>query len=219
MLYEPKHVALCMDEAERKIALDFSEGYKEFLNVAKTERESAAYAVKVAQAAGYKPYSWGQALKAGDKVYYLNRNKSVILAVIGTDDIASGVNIMAAHIDTCRLDLKQNPLYEQSEIAYFKTHYYGGIKKYQWVAIPLSLHGVVIMSNGEKHEICIGEDENDPVFYVTDLLPHLDKEKRNDVVTGEELNLLVGSIPDKTAKKDKIKSKIEKININIESPI
>ena len=215
MLYEPKHVALCMDEAERKIALEFSEGYKEFLNVAKTERESAAYAVRVAEAAGYKPYTWGQALEAGDKVYYLNRNKSVILAVIGTEDIAKGVNIMAAHIDTCRLDLKQNPLYESNEIAYFKTHYYGGIKKYQWVAIPLSLHGVVILSNGEKHEICIGEDENDPVFYVTDLLPHLaqDQMKRaaNEIIKGEELNILVGSLPVKGTEKNAVKMQVLKL--------
>lgn len=138
-------------------------------------------------------------LKAGDKVYYINREKSMYLAVIGEDNIENGINIIGAHADSPRLDLKPNPLYEDGGFAYFKTHYYGGIKKYQWTTIPLSLHGIIVKANGEKITINIGEDENDPIFTITDLLPHLAQEqmerKLKDGVSGEDLNLLIGSIP------------------------
>lgn len=196
--YKQPHVATQVGEEGVQLAFNFCEGYKSFLNQAKTEREAVNYALKAAQQAGYVPYQWGQALKAGDKVYYVNRSKSLILAQIGQQPIADGVRIMAAHIDSPRLDLKQNPLYERSDMAYFKTHYYGGIKKYQWVAMPLALHGVVVLADGSTQTICIGEDEADPLFYITDLLPHLaqDQMKRaaTDIIKGEELNVVVGSL-------------------------
>jgi aspartyl aminopeptidase len=156
-------------------------------------------AVLLAEAAGFVPYSPGKVIKSGDKLYYVNRGKSLMLAVIGSLSLSEGANIAAAHIDSPRLDLKQNPLYEDSELAYFKTHYYGGIKKYQWVTIPLELHGVLALKSGENIEIVIGRDPGDPVFVITDLLPHLsaDQYKKNlaESFPGESLNILLGSRP------------------------
>ena len=169
------------------------------MNTAKIEREVALFAEDAAVKAGFKPFEKNMSLKAGDKVYYVNRKKAVILAVIGKEPVANGVHIAAAHIDSPRLDLKQNPLYENDETAYFKTHYYGGIKKYQWGTIPLALHGVIVKANGTSVRVNIGEDESDPVFCVTDLLPHLAQEqmKRSagEILKGEELNILIGSRP------------------------
>lgn len=199
LFYEKKHATLVMSEQEEKKADKYCEGYKKFLDAGKTEREAAATAVAMAEKAGFKPFDKKARYKAGDKIYVLNREKAVILAVIGKSDISNGVNLTAAHIDSPRLDLKQNPLYESDELGYFKTHYYGGIKKYQWTAIPLSLHGVIIKADGSKVTVNIGEAEGDPVFCVTDLLPHLATEqmKRPSVglIRGEELNVLVGSMP------------------------
>jgi aspartyl aminopeptidase len=178
---------------------EFCEGYKDFLNQAKTERESVKFAVATAEKFGYVPFTKGKSLKAGDKVYYNNRGKAIIFAVIGKEDISQGVRLCASHIDSPRLDLKQNPLYEDSELSMFKTHYYGGIKKYQWTTIPLALHGVIVKRDGSKVEVNIGEDENDPVFCVTDLLIHLssDQMQRNlmKAIEGEKLNIIVGSQP------------------------
>jgi aspartyl aminopeptidase len=178
---------------------EFCEGYKDFLNQAKTEREAVKYAVSTAEKFGYVPFTKGMSLKAGDKVYYNNRGKAIIFAVIGKEDISQGVRLCASHIDSPRLDLKQNPLYEDSELSMFKTHYYGGIKKYQWTTIPLALHGVIVKRDGSKVEVNIGEDENDPVFCVTDLLIHLssDQMQRNlmKAIEGEKLNIIVGSQP------------------------
>lgn len=186
-------------EEERKNIFDYAKGYMDFMNKSKTEREIVQSSKKIAEANGFKDIKEFDSLKAGDKVYYINREKSMYLAVIGEDNIENGINIIGAHADSPRLDLKPNPLYEDGGFAYFKTHYYGGIKKYQWTTIPLSLHGVVVKANGEKITINIGEDENDPIFTITDLLPHLAQEqmerKLKDGVSGEDLNLLIGSIP------------------------
>ena len=178
---------------------NYAEGYIKFMNASKTEREIIRESKKIAESNGFKDINEFETLKPGDKVYYINREKSMYLAVIGKDEIEKGINIIGAHGDSPRLDLKPNPIYEDGEFAYFKTHYYGGIKKYQWTTIPLSIHGVIVKSNGEKIEINIGEDENDPIFTITDLLPHLaqdqmDKKLRN-AIDGEDLNLLIGSIP------------------------
>ena len=187
------------DDATIKAAFDFCEDYKAFLDASKTERESVTEIIARAEAKGYVPFDRNAEYKAGDKVYYNNRGKSIILSTIGTDPVDTGVRIAAAHVDSPRLDLKPNPLYEESELALFKTHYYGGIRKYQWVAIPLSLHGVIVRKDGTAVDVCIGEDAGDPVFVISDLLPHLaaeqSKRKLEDGIRGEELNVIVGSMP------------------------
>ena len=178
---------------------DFCNGYMEFLNRSKTEREFSANARNIAEANGFRDVNKVDSLKAGDKVYFVNREKSIYFAVIGEEKLENGLHIVGAHIDSPRLDLKPNPLYEDGELAYFNTHYYGGIKKYQWTTIPLSIHGVMIKADGEKITINIGEDENDPIFTITDLLPHLAKDQEakrlREAIEGENLDLLVGSIP------------------------
>ena len=177
----------------------YAEGYINFLNKSKTEREIVANAKEIAESNGFRCICEYETLSAGDKVYYINREKSMYLAVIGKQGMESGINIVGAHADSPRLDLKPNPLYEEGGFAYFKTHYYGGIKKYQWTTIPLSIHGVVVKANGEKIYVNVGDDEKDPVFTITDLLPHLAQEqmerKLKEGVKGEDLNLLIGSIP------------------------
>ncbi len=190
---------------------DYCRGYMSFLDSAKTEREAVVSAVNMAKDAGYTEYVFGQKLKAGDKKYFVNHKKSVYLFSIGTNDInTDGIRIVAAHIDSPRLDLKQVPMYEDSNMAFFKTHYYGGIKKYQWTAIPLALHGVVVKNDGEAVDICIGEDDNDPIFYINDLLPHLAQrqvqEPLGTAISGETLNILIGGLPyDDDEASDKIK--------------
>ena len=188
-----------IDEKKKKDIMQYCEKYMDFLNSSKTEREIVKSAKELAEKKGFKNIREYEKLKPGDKVYYINRDKSMYLAVIGTNNIENGINIIGAHADSPRLDLKPNPLYEDSGLAYFKTHYYGGVKKYQWTTIPLSIHGVIVKPNGEKIEVCIGEDEKDPIFTITDLLPHLATEqmerKLKDGVKGEELNLLIGSMP------------------------
>lgn len=199
LCYTRKNGLLRVDEATDAAARDFCEDYKRFLDAAKTEREAVREVVARAEAEGYRPFDPKAKYAPGDKVYLNNRGKSVILSTIGTDPVEDGVRIAAAHIDSPRLDLKPNPLYEDSELALFKTHYYGGIRKYQWVTIPLALHGVVIRRDGSSVEVRLGEDENDPRFVVTDLLPHLAQEQSKrtlaDGIRGEELNVLVGSRP------------------------
>jgi aspartyl aminopeptidase len=197
-------VALLIDEKGIKLASDFCENYKTFLDNSKTERETSEQAVKLLKSKGFKEYIQGMVLTTGDKIYSINRGKSIVAAVIGAEPFENGLNICAAHIDSPRLDLKQRPLYEASELALLKTHYYGGIKKYQWTAVPLSLHGVVILDDGKKIEVRIGEEVGEPVFCVCDLLPHLAQEqmKRNtaESINGEELNILAGSMPFHLAK-------------------
>ncbi len=199
LFYEPKHACAVMTPAEIAEADAYCEGYKAYLDAGKTERECVTEAVRQAENAGFVPFDPTMSLKAGDKVYLNNRGKSIILAVIGSRPLTDGVSIAAAHIDSPRLDLKPNPVYEDKQLAYMDTHYYGGIKKYQWTAIPLSLHGVIVRKDGTSLTVNIGEDENDPIFCVTDLLPHLGDEQMkrpaSQIVRGEDLNLLIGSRP------------------------
>ena len=180
-------------------AFKYCEGYKKFLNAGKTERECVKEAVHMLKKAGYKPFDRTASYEPGDKVYYVNRGKSLIATTFGKKPLDQGLRINGAHIDSPRLDLKPNPLYEKEDIAFFKTHYYGGIRKYQWGTIPLAMHGVVVKKNGEIQEVSIGEDEKEPVFCVTDLLPHLAAKQNErplkDGLKGEELNIVVGSLP------------------------
>ena len=197
--YERKNAYLEMTENEKEEMNALCSDYRNFLNNGKTERECVKEALKAAEAAGFKCLDEFDSLKAGDKVYKINRGKNIFMAVIGSEDIKRGINIAGAHIDSPRLDLKQNPLYENTDMALLKTHYYGGIKKYQWMTIPLALHGVVYNSDGEKLEICIGESEDDPVFVITDLLPHLAKDqmakKMTEGIEAENMNILIGGMP------------------------
>lgn len=188
-----------LDNNSKQDVFSYAKGYINYLNNSKTEREIISTSKKIAEENGFQNIETVNELKAGDKVYYINREKSMYLAIIGKDNIEDGLNIIGAHADSPRLDLKPNPLYEDSELAFFKTHYYGGIKKYQWTTIPLAIHGVIVKANGEKVEVRIGEDENDPIFTITDLLPHLAQDqmekKLKNGIDGEDLNLLIGSIP------------------------
>ncbi|MBS7276637.1 MAG: aminopeptidase [Eubacteriales bacterium] len=185
------------DELERSFA--YAESYKLFLDNCKTEREAVKYSVAMAKRRGYTEYRLGDDIAVGGKYYYNNRGKQLVVFRVGEELLENGAYIMAAHIDSPRLDLKQNPLYEDSGLGLFKTHYYGGIKKYQWTAVPLALHGIVMKSDGTSVDICIGEDEDEPIFYVSDLLPHLAKDQMSkslaEGITGEGLNIIVGSEP------------------------
>ena len=191
--------------------MKFNDRYIGYLNASKTERLAVNEAEKLAVDAGFKYFEGVDKLNPGDKVYFKNRGKNIVLAVIGSDDIETGTSIVAAHIDSPRLDKKPSPVYEDSNMTLFKTHYYGGIKKYQWTAIPLSMIGVVVKKDGTTIEVNIGENEGDPVFTVTDLLPHLAQEqmvkKMSEIFTGEDLNVLIGSIP-ADCEKDKYKTTI-----------
>ncbi len=193
----------------------FAEGYKDFLNKGKTERLACKEALLMAKELGFVNLEEKESLKAGDKVYFLNRDKNLFLAVLGKEDIEKGISFIISHVDCPRIDLKQNPLYADSGLALFKTHYYGGIKKYQWTTVPLALYGVVMKKNGEKVEISIGDGDNDPILYISDLLPHLATEqmqkKANDIIGGEALNILVGSMPEQGAEKDAEKEAILKL--------
>lgn len=204
LFMEKKNGALKMTDAQIKEADEFCEGYKAFLDNAKTEREATSYAVQLAEKAGFNKFEVDKAYKPGEKIYYVNKKKSVIAAVIGKEGVKNGVQIAVAHIDSPRLDIKPNPLYEANDLAMFKTHYYGGIKKYQWTAMPLSLHGKIVKKDETSVDVKIGEDENDPVFCVTDLLPHLAKEQvakpMHKAIDAENLNILVGSRPFKAEK-------------------
>ncbi len=197
--YQPKNAYRVLDENEQQQVMTYCEAYKTFLNRAKTEREAVTEAIRLAEEQGFVPFDRRESLKAGDKVYVNNRGKALILAVIGTKPIEEGVSIAASHIDSPRLDLKPNPLYEDHSLAYLDTHYYGGIKKYQWMTIPLALHGVVVRQDGTVVNVCIGEEENDPVLCITDLLPHLGtnqmKKTASEFIGGEEMNILIGSKP------------------------
>lgn len=184
---------------EKKTMDKLCEDYRKFITAAKTEREFCLASMKALEKAGFSLLDGKTSLKAGDRVYSVNRGKGIMAAVIGREPVSSGVNIVGAHIDSPRLDLKPNPLYEDSEIAFFKTHYYGGIKKYQWTTIPLSIHGVIVKADNTQIEVCIGENDDDPIFCITDLLPHLATKqmtkKMAEAVPGETLNLLIGNIP------------------------
>lgn len=207
------------DDNGIKEIFDFNEGYKNFISKCKTERECVKETIKIVEEKGYRNLDDiiknNETLKSGDKVYANNMNKTIALFIIGEEPIENGMKILGAHIDSPRLDLKQNPLYEDSDLVLLDTHYYGGIKKYQWVTLPLAIHGVVAKKDGSLVEVVIGEDENDPVVGISDLLVHLSQtqmEKRgNKVIEGEDLNVLIGSMPAKEKEKDAVKANILKI--------
>lgn len=210
LTYKRQNIYAIADEAERKRIAEYCEGYKKFLDNGKTERETVDETVKMVEAAGYKHYTLGDKINKGDKLYLINRGKALFILRAGTADVAkNGVRILVAHVDSPRLDLKQVPLFEKSDIAFLKTHYYGGIKKYHWLTIPLALHGVVVLKDGKKVNICIGEQESDPVFYITDLLPHLSQELNTKTIAdgfqAENLNLIIGGIPADGEDKDAVK--------------
>lgn len=196
--YENKNRFHQFDQAEKKQVFDFCEDYRKFITQAKTEREFCEDTCRLLEANGFTALEEKDRLKAGDKVYTVNRGKGVIAAVIGSSSMEAGINLVGAHIDSPRLDLKPNPLYEDQGIAFFKTHYYGGIKKYQWTTIPLALHGVAALEDGTQIKIVVGENADDPVFCVTDLLPHLAQkqmtQKMNEAISGENLNVILGNI-------------------------
>ena len=198
--YKKKNVFEEASADKIKAIYDYSEGYMKYLDMAKTEREAVDYSIELAEKKGYTEYKLGDKLSVGDKKYYNNHGKSLILFTIGENDVEKeGIRIIASHIDSPRLDLKQVPMYEDSGMGFFKTHYYGGVKKYQWTAIPLALHGVMIKKNGESVNVVIGEDPTDPVFYINDLLPHLAAKQVTEplgtAISGEALNILYGGLP------------------------
>ena len=209
LFYKQKNGYDTMSTQQRIDMEDYCRGYMAFLNEARTEREAVKIAIEMAEDKGFVEYVDGMKLSPGDKVYCNNRSKALMLAVIGSKSLEKGCVIAGAHVDSPRIDLKQNPLYESDELAYFKTHYYGGIKKYQWVTIPLELHGVVALKNGETIDVSIGRDPSDPQFVITDLLPHLGKEQMRKTmeegITGEGLNILIGSIPYADEGSDRVK--------------
>lgn len=209
--YKKKNFFEASDDAKIKAAFDYAEGYKKYIDSSKTEREAVKASISLCQAKGYEEYRFGDNLKKGGKYYFNNRGKSLVVFKIGTEDVGEkGIRILASHIDSPRIDVKQNPLYEDSSMAFLKTHYYGGIKKYQWTAIPLALHGTVVLKSGEVVDIAIGEKESDPVFYVNDLLPHLSREQNSkplaQAIDGESLNILVGGLP---FKDDEVKETVK----------
>ncbi len=199
LFYAPENGVTRVSKEELKKADDFCVGYKAFLDKAKTEREAVDESIAIAEKAGFRAYEKGKKYVPGDRYYVNNHKKSVVFVVIGEEDASKGVRISAAHIDSPRLDLKPNPVYEEIELALLKTHYYGGVRKYQWATIPLALHGVFVKKDGTTVKVSVGEDENDPVFVVNDLLPHLASEQNKrslaDGIKGEELNVLIGSRP------------------------
>lgn len=199
LMYEKKTV---YEQAPKEItdaAFAYAKGYKQYLDEGKTEREAVKISIAMAEAAGYRAYRLGDKISVGDKLYYNNRGKNLFVFSVGSEPINEGIRITAAHVDAPRIDLKQCPLYEESGMGFFKTHYYGGIRKYQWVATPLALHGVIVTKNEEVIDVCIGENEDDPLFYINDLLPHLGheqgKQPLDDGIKGEQLNVLLGSMP------------------------
>ena len=226
LAYKRTNVYEVADEKLMKEIFDYAEGYKTFIDEGKTEREACAYAVAMAKKHGYVPFEFGKKLKAGDKVYYDNRGKNLYLIKIGKGDVKKdGIRIIASHIDSPRLDLKQVPFYESDGVAFAKTHYYGGIRKYQWATIPLALHGTIALADGSTIDVKIGEDENDPVFCISDLLPHLAAKQNvkplGEAIGGEDLNIWLGNIPfvaaenekDKTVKENLLKILHEKYGV------
>ncbi len=209
LFYNPKNGYDRLDTRERLQLEDYCREYMSFLNDARTEREAVKYAIREAEKQGFREYTPGESLKPGDRIWVNNRGKALMLAVMGREPLENGAVIAGAHIDSPRLDLKQIPLYEQDELCYLRTHYYGGIKKYQWVATPLELHGVVAMKSGETVEVTIGREPGEPRFVITDLLPHLaaDQMKKTmaEGITGEGLNILIGSVPYADDGKDRVR--------------
>jgi len=215
LLAAPKNGFTRISAEERAEMEAYCKRYMAFMDECKTEREATAWAIREAEKNGFVPFAPGMAANPGDKIYFNNRNKSIMLAVIGTESLAEGLNICAAHVDSPRMDLKPNPLYEEAEIAYFKTHYYGGIKKYQWPTIPLAIHGVVYRKDGTVVTVTVGEDDNDPILVVSDLLIHLaaDQMKKTlaEGIVGEQLNVILGTEPLEGDGSDLVKLHIMKL--------
>ena len=213
--YKKETVYKKTDKKNIAAAFDYAEGYKDFLNNAKTEREAVKVAINMLAPYGFKEYKFGDKINVGDRLYYNNRGKNLFVFTIGSDSLANGFRIAASHIDAPRLDIKQCPLYEDNGLVFFKTHYYGGIRKYQWVTAPLSLHGVIITKDRRTVDVCIGEDENDPIFYITDLLPHLGREQNklslSEAIKGEQLNVVLGNIPDSDGEDTSVKTAVLKL--------
>ena len=211
-----KNSWLKYNSESKKEVFDFCEGYKNYLSIGKTERECIHEAIRLAEKKGYRDLNEiiknNEVLKAGDKVYANNKDKTLALYLIGKDSLENGMRIIGSHVDSPRIDLKQNPLYEDGDLALMDTHYYGGVKKYQWVALPLALHGVVVKKDGSKINVVVGEDDNDPVLGISDLLIHLSadqlQKKANEVIAGEDLNVLVGNIPLEGKEKEAVKENI-----------
>ena len=199
LTYTKKNFYKDCTEEQVQAAYDYCVGYADYLDKSKTEREAVKYSIELAEKNGYKPYFFGMEIKAGDKYYYNNRNRSLFLFRVGSEDINNGMRIVASHIDSPRLDFKQMPIYEDGGFCFAKTRYYGGVRKYQWVALPLALHGVIIKKSGETVEVNIGDEESDPIFYINDLLPHLAQEQSkkplSSAIPAESLNILLGSRP------------------------
>ena len=197
--YEKKTVYKKAGKEITDAAFSYAEDYKRYLDSAKTEREAVKVSIELAKAKGFREYKLGDPIKAGDKLYYNNRGKNLFVFSVGTEPISNGIRLTAAHIDAPRIDLKQCPLYEDGGMGFFKTHYYGGIRKYQWVATPLALHGVIVTKDEKVIDVTVGEDDSDPVFYINDLLPHLGYEQAklplSEGIKGEQLNVLLGSMP------------------------
>ena len=215
LFHESKNGYATLTAQQRAEMEDYCKRYAAFMDACKTEREATAWAVETAKANGFREMVPGLDVKPGDKVYFNNRGKSILLAVIGSESLAEGVNICAAHVDSPRMDLKPNPLYEDSEIAYFKTHYYGGIKKYQWTAVPLAIHGVVYRKDGTVVTVTVGEDDSDPILYISDLLIHLSADQMQKtaakVIEGEQLNVILGTEPLQGEGSDLVKLHIMKL--------
>ncbi len=199
LIYKKQTVYEKADKSVVDAAFAYSEDYKKYLDAGKTERECVKISIEMAKKYGYQEYKLGDKISVGDKLYFNNRGKNLFVFTIGSEPIRNGLRIVAAHVDAPRIDLKQCPLYEDGGMGFFKTHYYGGIRKYQWVATPLALHGVVALADGSVIDVCIGENEDDPLFYINDLLPHLGREQAklplSEGIKGEQLNILVGSMP------------------------
>ena len=215
LLMAPKNGYTRLNDTQKAEMEAYCKRYMDFMTACKTEREATSWAVREAEKLGFKPYTIGMAVNPGDKIYYNNRGKSIALAVVGTEPLSAGANICAAHVDSPRLDLKPNPLYEDSEIAYFKTHYYGGIKKYQWPTIPLALHGVVFRKDGSMVTVTIGEDASEPILMISDLLPHLSADQMQKTlakgIEGEQLNVILGTTPLEGEGSDLVKLAIMKL--------
>ena len=216
LFYKKHYIWQKASQETKEDVFKLADDYKKFIDAAKTERLSINEIIKRAKKAGFKNFKDQDQVKTGDKLYYVNKEKAAVLVVLGKDDIEKGMNIVGSHVDSPRIDIKQNPLYEEHGISLLKTHYYGGIRKYQWVAIPLALYGTVVKDNGEIIQIAIGDDENDPVFYITDLLPHLAKDqndkKLSEAIEGEGLNVIIGSLPAE-GKEDEKKFKLNVLKI------
>ncbi|HKM00524.1 MAG TPA: aminopeptidase [Sedimentibacter sp.] len=216
LFYKKHYIWQKASQETKEDVFKLADDYKKFIDAAKTERLSINEIIRCAKEAGFKNFKDQDQVKTGDKLYYVNKEKAAVLVVLGKDDIEKGMNIVGSHVDSPRIDIKQNPLYEEHGISLLKTHYYGGIRKYQWVAIPLALYGTVVKVNGEVIQIAIGDDENDPVFYITDLLPHLAKDqndkKLSEAIEGEGLNVIIGSLPAE-GKEDEKKFKLNVLKI------